>query len=149
MDIKQENLCVSAVNVFLMDGLYLGIDIGTSGCRACLIDRAASVQAEAAAPLPAPLQIHGGIEQDPEIWWTALGEVLDRLAATLPLGGVEAIAVDGTSATLLCCDATGTPLGPALMYHDARAIEQARQIATLAPPESAAHGPTSSLAKLL
>jgi sugar (pentulose or hexulose) kinase len=132
-----------------MNGHYLGIDIGTSGCRACLIDRAASVQAEATAPLPAPLQIHGGFEQDPEIWWTVLGDVLDRLAATLPLGGVDAIAVDGTSATLLCCDAAGTPLGPALMYHDARAIEQARQIATLAPPESAAHGPTSSLAKLL
>jgi sugar (pentulose or hexulose) kinase len=132
-----------------MDGHYLGIDIGTSGCRACLIDRSACVQAEDSVPLPAPVQIDGGFEQDPEIWWAALGEVLDRLAATLPLGGVEAIAVDGTSATLLCCDAGGTPLGPALMYHDARAIEQARQIAAVAPPESAAHGPTSSLAKLL
>jgi D-ribulokinase len=132
-----------------MAGHYLGIDIGTSGCRACIIDRAAHVQAEAATPLPAPLHIHGGIEQDAEIWWTVLGEVLDQLAARLPLGRVEAIAVDGTSATLLCCDATGTPLGPAMMYHDARAIEQARRIATLAPPESAAHGPSSSLAKLL
>jgi sugar (pentulose or hexulose) kinase len=35
------------------------------------------------------------------------------------------------------------------MYHDARALEQARAIASFAPPESAAHGPTSSLAKLL
>jgi sugar (pentulose or hexulose) kinase len=132
-----------------MDGQYLGIDIGTSGCRACLIDRAARVKAEAAVSLPAPVRVDGGFEQDPEIWWTALGEVLDRLAATRPLDGVEAIAVDGTSATLLCCDAGGTPLGPALMYHDARAIEQAREIAAVAPPESAAHGPTSSLAKLL
>jgi D-ribulokinase len=132
-----------------MNGHYLGIDIGTSGCRACLIDRAARVQTEAAVPLPDPVQIDAGFEQDAEIWWTALGVVLDRLASILPLGGVESIAVDGTSATLLCCDAAGTPLGPALMYHDARAIEQARRIATLAPPESAAHGPTSSLAKLL
>jgi sugar (pentulose or hexulose) kinase len=129
--------------------LYLGIDIGTSGCRACLIDGAARVQAETSAPLPPPRRVHVGFEQDAEIWWVALGKVLDQLASKLPLDGVEAIAVDGTSATLLCCDAAGTPLGPALMYHDARAIEQARAIATLAPPESAAHGPTSSLAKLL
>jgi sugar (pentulose or hexulose) kinase len=132
-----------------MDGHYLGIDVGTSGCRACLIDAAARIQAEASAPLSAPWQIHGGFEQDAEIWWTALGAVLDRLAARIALAGVDAIAVDGTSGTLLCADARGTPLGPALMYNDARAIEAARQIAALAPPESAAHGLTSSLAKLL
>ncbi len=120
-----------------MDGRYLGIDVGTSGCRACVIDAAARIQAEAAAPLPAPRQIHGGFEQDAEIWWAALGAVLDRLAARIALAGVDAIAVDGTSGTLLCCDAGGTPLGPALMYHDARAIEEARQIAALAPPKRA------------
>jgi sugar (pentulose or hexulose) kinase len=129
--------------------LYLGIDVGTSGCRACVIDRATCIQAEASAPLPPPEHRDGGFEQDADIWWAALGAVLDRLAAKLPLGGIDAIAVDGTSGTLLCCDAGGTPLGPALMYHDARAIEEAREIAALAPPESATHGPTSSLAKLL
>ena len=132
-----------------MDGQYLGIDIGTSGVRGCLIDRAGRVQAAASVPLPAPVQVDGGFEQDPELWWTALCEVLDRLAAEQPLGEVAAIAVDGTSATLLCCDATGHPLAPALMYHDARAVEAARAIAALAPAESAAHGPSSSLAKLL
>ena len=129
--------------------LYLGIDVGTSGCRACVIDAASAIQAEVSVPLPAPVQRQGGFEQDAEIWWESLGEVLDRLAARIALAGVDAIAVDGTSGTLLCADAQGTPLGPALMYHDARAIEEARQIAALAPPESAAHGPTSSLAKLL
>ena len=132
-----------------MDAHYLGIDIGTSGCRACLIDRAGQVLAEVAAPLPPPRCIDGGSEQDPAIWWTALTGVLDRLAAQQSLDRVTGIAVDGTSATLLCCSATGDPLGPALMYHDARAIDQAREIARFAPPDSAAHGPSSSLAKLL
>jgi len=132
-----------------MNARYLGIDIGTSGCRACLIDGAGRVLAEVTAPLPPSRPVDGGFEQDPETWWTALTGVLDRLAAQQPLGAVAAIAVDGTSATLLCCDAAGAPLGPALMYHDARAIEQAREIAAFAPPESTAHGPTSSLAKLL
>jgi sugar (pentulose or hexulose) kinase len=131
-----------------MDEHYLGIDIGTSGCRACVIDRAACIQAEASAPLPAPAQRAGGTEQDAEIWWETLGAVLDRLAAGISLSAVAAIAVDGTSATLLCCDAAGRPLAPALMYQDARAVDAAREIAALAPPESAAHGANSSLAKL-
>jgi sugar (pentulose or hexulose) kinase len=133
-----------------MDGQhYLGIDFGTSGCRACLIDRAGRVLAEVTAPLPPPRCVDGGFEQDPAIWWTALTGVLDRLAARQSLDRLAAIAVDGTSATLLCGDAAGEPLGPALMYNDARAIERARAIAGVAPPESAAHGATSSLAKLL
>jgi sugar (pentulose or hexulose) kinase len=132
-----------------VDAHYLGIDIGTSGCRACLIDGAGQVLAEVATSLPPPRAVDGGFEQDPAIWWSTMAGVLDRLAARRPLEAVAAIAVDGTSATLLVCDAAGEPLGPALLYHDARAIGPAREIAGFAPPESAAHGPTSSLAKLL
>ena len=46
-----------------MDGHYLGIDIGTSGVRGCLIDRAGRVQAAASVPLPAPVQVDGEFEQ--------------------------------------------------------------------------------------
>jgi len=60
-----------------------------------------------------------------------------------------AVAVDGTSATLLALDAGGQPLGPALLYDDARAVEHARFLAGIAPPGAAVHGPASSAAKLL
>lgn len=128
---------------------YLGIDIGTSGCRACVIDAAARVLAHTTSPLPEPVRLGTGVEQDPDLWWQALCRCLDRLADQGTLGPVAAISLDGTSSTLLCCDGNGRPLTPALMYNDARAIEQARQIAALAPAECAAHGPGSSLAKLL
>src|SRR5262249_27261795 len=58
-------------------------------------------------------------------------------------------AVDGTSGTLLLIDDTGRPLSPGLMYNDARAIDEAAQIAEVAPAESGAHGRSSALAKLL
>lgn len=128
---------------------YVGIDIGTSGCRACVIDAADNPCARSAAPLPAPVRKNARVEQDPECWWQALVASLDRLAAEIPLASVAAIAIDGTSSTLLCCDASGTPLTPALMYNDARAVQQAQQIARVAPADSAAHGASSSLAKLL
>ena len=57
--------------------------------------------------------------------------------------------MDGTSATLLLCDAQGRPLTPALLYNDRRAVAQAARIAARAPQQAAVHGPTSSLAKLL
>jgi hypothetical protein len=133
----------------LTEPRFLGIDIGTSGCRSCVIDAAGSIQAEVSTPLPAPGRNGAAVEQDPEIWWAALTANLDRLQSQHPLAGVTAISVDGTSSTLLCCDVTGAPLGPALMYNDARASREAQRIAGIAPPGCAAHGASASLAKLL
>ena len=128
---------------------YLGIDVGTSGCRACVIDDQADILAEAAVELPAPLSRDGGSEQDADLWWQALCRLLDELSRTTPLVGVAAISIDGTSSTLLCCMADGTPLAPALMYNDARSTVAALRIAGVAPATSGAHGASSSLAKLL
>jgi len=129
--------------------LFLGIDVGTSGCRGCVIDTAGAVRAGHRTALPAPVRSGNAVEQDPELWWTALADTLDGLAAQVPLAAIEAICLDGTSSTLLCCDAAGRPLAPALMYNDARAVAAARQIEACAPHDSAAHGASSSLAKLL
>jgi sugar (pentulose or hexulose) kinase len=128
---------------------YLGIDIGTSGCRSCVIDANAAIKVEVRTPLPAPDRSDNAVEQDPETWWTALTANLDQLVIEFPLHTIAAIALDGTSATLLCCDASGTPLSPALMYNDARASEQAAVIDRLAPNDTAARGASASLAKLL
>lgn len=60
-----------------------------------------------------------------------------------------AMAIDGTSATLLIADHQGRPLGPALMYDDCRYRAELAPIASVAPPESPVHSASSSLAKLL
>jgi len=129
--------------------LFLGIDFGTGGCRAAALDAGGELRVEAAVDLPPPRRGDGTSEQDPALWWTALTEVLRRIAGRIEPGDVRAIAVDGTSATLLLTDATGRPLGPALMYDDARGRAEAARIAAIAPAGCAAHGPTSALAKLL
>jgi sugar (pentulose or hexulose) kinase len=128
---------------------YLGIDFGTSGCRACVIDAGQRKVAEARTPLPPPLQHGGALEQDPAVWWAALETVFAELRTRIDLADIAALCVDGTSATVLICDASGTPLAPALMYNDTRAREAAQQVAAAAPRDCAAHGPSSSLAKLL
>ena len=129
--------------------LFLGIDVGTSGCRSCVIDAAGAIRAGVRTALPALVRNGSAVEQDPALWWSALAENLDTLATQLPMGTIEAICLDGTSSTLLCCDAAGIPLAPALMYNDARATAAAQRIKACAPHDSAAHGASSSLAKLL
>jgi len=128
---------------------FLGVDLGTSGCRGVAIDAAATVVAEARTTLPASRQPGpGAFEQSAGDWWAAVREVLGRIAAT-GTHRPRALSVDGTSSTLLLCDAGGTPLTPALMYNDARARDKAARIARFAPADSPARGPTSALARLL
>ena len=129
--------------------LYLGIDFGTSGCRACAIDDRGEIHAEVQHALPAPVRSGNHCEQDPDLWWQALCVLLDALLQRVPAAAVRALAVDGTSSTLLLTDTAGTPLGPALLYSDARAVTHAARIAALAPPDCGAHGASASLAKLL
>jgi hypothetical protein len=128
---------------------FLGIDFGTSGCRSCVIDADGHVQAQVRVPLPTPVRDGAAVTQDPECWWQALDDNLTRLCARHPLDAIATLCLDGTSATLLGCAADGTPLTPALMYNDARAVAAARRIRQHAPAGSAAHGPAASLAKAL
>jgi len=132
-----------------MTGLFLGIDIGTGGVRACAVDGRGDIQGIASAALPSPRQDGDSIDQEPELWWQAAVTAILKLGQTIDLAHVEAIAVDGTSGTLLLVDADGRPRSLGLMYNDARAAEEAARIAEMAPAESGAHGRTSALAKLL
>jgi hypothetical protein len=132
-----------------MTGLFLGIDIGTGGVRACAVDAQGNIQGIASAALPSPRQEGDAIDQDPELWWQAAVKAILKLGQRVDLARVEAIAVDGTSGTLLLVDADGRPRSLGIMYNDARAAEEAARIAEVAPTESGAHGRTSALAKLL
>lgn len=132
-----------------MAGLFLGIDIGTGGVRACAVEAHGDIQGTASAALSAPLQHGDAIDQEPELWWQAAVTAIIKLGKTIDLKRVERIAVDGTSGTLLLIDAAGEPRSLGLMYNDARAAEEAARIAEVAPAESGAHGRSSALAKLL
>lgn len=133
--------------------LFIGIDLGTSGCRAIAIDGQSNIQGNAVVNLPEPVRNASGnrshVEQETHLWWDAVCSCIAELTKKNNPDEVVAIAVDGTSATLLLADETGMPLGSALMYNDARATQQAKQISRIAPDNTAAQGASCSLAKLL
>jgi sugar (pentulose or hexulose) kinase len=129
--------------------LFVGVDVGTSGCRAAVVAADGIPVAHAAVALPRPERRGCAVTQAPDLWWDALLRVLREVARAVECERVQALAVDATSGTLVPCDRAGIPHGPAMMYDDARGLSEARAIAAAAPPESAAHGPSSALAKLL
>lgn len=128
--------------------IYIGIDAGTSGLRACAIDAVGKQLAEAREALPAPHRNGFAIEQDPGLWREALQRVLPALLAQIAADRVAALTIDGTSGTVLLTDARGEPLTPALMYNDARAGAQLEHIRQIAPPDSPVNARTAGLPKI-
>ncbi len=92
--------------------------------------------------------------RDPEHWWHAVTACLGAQMQALRDSGhdpgtIDAIAVDGTSGSLVLTDAALVPVTRALMYDDAGFDAEAAQIAACAPAPHIARGPSSALARAL
>jgi len=132
------------------DNYFLGIDLGTSGCRIAVINEQEQIIASAEHPLPPAKVLNDGHRyQDPEIWWQACQNALYKIKQLIPLYQVRSIAVDATSGTVLATDQHGQALSNALMYNDVASVREAQIIAKYAPAHSAAQGASSALAKCL
>ncbi len=123
-------------------GLFLGIDLGTSGIRIAAIDQNDRVRAMIARAWPP----QGAM--DPGVWNRMTQDLLARLLRRIDRTQVRALAVDGTSGTVMLCGSCGAPRGRALAYDDDRAHEEAKRVAAVAP-SSAAAGAAGGPAKLL
>ena len=103
--------------------MYLGIDIGTSGVKAVLMDPDGDVVAQATAPLsvsrPQPLWS----EQQPGDWWQATQASVLSLPQS-DRSRVQAVGLSGQmhGATLL--DENDDPIRPAILWNDGRSHEQ-------------------------
>ncbi|MBW4039735.1 MAG: xylulokinase [Acidobacteria bacterium] len=109
--------------------MFLGIDVGTGGTRALLIDRSGKVLAShAAAHAPIHSEHIGWAEQDPEDWWRAAQEAIrGALTAAVAAGHttpVEAVGLTGQMHGCVMLDAAGHVLRPALIWCDQRTQPQ-------------------------
>lgn len=108
--------------------MYIGLDLGTSGLKALLMDEGEQVLAEATAPLAVSRPQDGWSEQDPADWIRAAEAALTGLAAQADLGAVRSIGLSGQmhGATLL--DAAHEVLRPAILWNDTRAYLEAAML---------------------
>ena len=123
-----------------MNPLALGIDLGTSGIRVAVINAAGNLLHSQSCAYD------NGLEH-PEDWLTGITTLIQTIPSAL-LQRIRALAVDGTSGTLLACTSEGKPLGQALPYN-ASCPEQGKHLAVLASDGGPASSTSGSLARAL
>lgn len=100
----------------------LGIDIGTSGTKAVLLDAEGRLAARATAeyPLHTPRPLWS--EQDPEDWWTAVGvtirEILDR--SGIAAKDIAGVGLSGQMHGAVFLGEGDRALRPAILWNDQR-----------------------------
>lgn len=110
--------------------MFLGIDLGTSGVKAILIDAQQSIIASGHGALSVQRPHPNWSEQSPEDWVNAAKQAIDTLRKNAPdaFGQLKAISFSGQmhGATLL--DKNGAVIRPAILWNDTRAHLEAKQL---------------------
>ncbi|MBE9117486.1 FGGY-family carbohydrate kinase [Lusitaniella coriacea LEGE 07157] len=119
---------------------YLGIDFGTSGARGVVIDGEEKICWEFQYPFAASGDWVA-------VWRKALFSILEQIPLEIK-EEMRAIALNGTSSTVLLCDRAGNPLDAPILYNDDRAINELETLKKIAPSHPIVLSATSSLAKL-
>lgn len=120
--------------------MYIGIDLGTSGVKAILLNEQGDVLASHTEKLtvsrPHPLWS----EQDPEQWWSATDRAVKALGQQHSLREVKALGIAGQmhGATLL--DEQQKVLRPAILWNDGRCGEECVMLENQVPQSRAITG---------
>ena len=103
----------------------LGIDVGTSGTRAVLVDRAGAIAASATCdhvPFASPQT--GWAEQDPHDWWKAAGSAIKQVLACKENPTIVCVGLAGQMHGAVLLDENDEVLRPALIWCDQRTQAQ-------------------------
>ena len=112
--------------------MFLGIDIGTSGVKAVVLDEHGALAGQGSAPLtvsrPQPLWS----EQNPDDWWQATSAAVMAIAPALRRA-VRAVGLAGQMhcATLLGAD--DQVLRPAILWNDGRSFAECAELEASEP----------------
>jgi sugar (pentulose or hexulose) kinase len=106
------------------ESLLLAIDVGTQSARALVFDAGGEARAAARVPIDPPYVAPqpGWAEQDVQAYWQAMVRAVRSLwdeGAVSP-GQVAGLALTTQRGTVVCADAQGQPLRPAIVWPDAR-----------------------------
>eukprot|EP00899_Mesostigma_viride_P017351 jgi/Mesvir1/25617/Mv01843-RA.1 len=123
--------------------LYLGIDFGTSGARATVVDEKAAIVEDVRVSY-----MDGAPSNWAHAWSTALKELLAEITpeSRAQLAG---IAIDGTSSTTMIVDGeSGKPLAAPVLYNEV-CKDALPEVSDLAPPHHTVSTASSTLCKLV
>lgn len=105
--------------------MYIGIDLGTTACKAVRYDKTGAVQAQFHREYGL-IAKDGFVEQDANIWWELVLEGLTAVASPT----VRGISLSTQGVAVVPVDEEGVPLSNAISWLDTRAGEEAKALET-------------------
>lgn len=110
--------------------MYLGIDLGTSGLKALIIDDAHNVIATTNQPLAISRPKSGWSEQNPADWIVAAENALDDLKARQPaaMSALRGVGLSGQMHGATLMDADDQVLRPCILWNDSRSAAEAARL---------------------
>jgi xylulokinase len=120
-------------------GVYLGVDIGTSGTKTLAIREDGKILASATAEYPLASPKPGWSEQNPEDWWQATIKTIRQVLklAKLKPADVSGIGLSGQMHGSVFLDKNGAVVRPALLWNDQRTAAECTEIEERAGGRSA------------
>ena len=109
---------------------YLGLDIGTSGTKALIMDARGRVKATATAVYGVSAPKPGWSEQAPDEWYAACVKATRAVVKKAGIDGkkIAGVGLSGQMHGLVITDSAGKPLRPSIIWNDQRTAAQAAEI---------------------
>lgn len=108
--------------------LLLGIDIGTGGCKATLVDPEEGLVSSAFREYQTHHPEPSWAEQSPEDWYEALKSSVRELLSKVGRRDVGAVCIDGQTHAAVLMDRQGRVLRPSIVWTDQRSTKQVELI---------------------
>ncbi len=107
----------------------LGLDVSTTGSKALLIDERGAVVASHTTPHETSQPYPLWSEQSPADWWAGMAASIRAVVSQIDdPGAIQAIGLTGQMHGLVCLDAGGNVLRPAILWNDQRTQAECDEI---------------------
>ncbi|WP_294615054.1 xylulokinase [uncultured Gilliamella sp.] len=113
--------------------MYIGIDLGTSGVKAILMDEQQKIIASNTQKLTISRHHPLWSEQDPAEWWQATSLAIEQLGQQHNLQQVRAIGLSGQMHGAVLLDKESQVLRPAILWNDGRSDKECQELESLVP----------------
>ncbi|MCF8260930.1 MAG: xylulokinase [Melioribacteraceae bacterium] len=107
---------------------FIGLDVGTSGAKALLINVKGEVITSSTNEYPMFTPKPNWTEQNPTDWWEASKKSINEVASKVNKDEIRAIGLTGQMHGLVILDSSGNVVRPCIMWNDQRTIKECEEI---------------------
>jgi xylulokinase len=115
----------------MSDALILSLNLGTTGCKTVVYDDQGRILSSWLSLYRVIYRDGNKVEQDPDDWWRAVCESMQKVLRGIDLTSIAVVAFSGQMMGCLCLDKAGDPIGKAIIWADMRSDKEASQLQTL------------------